>query len=498
MIPRVTNGWRPGGLIAYLMGPGRAEEHRRPRIVATWDGQDAAWQPARTGPEEWDFDLGPVSRALRAPAVVAGLPDGDDGSGRRGYVWHLSVRNARHDRVLTDAEWAEIARDLLDGAGIADRSDPGGPRWVAIRHADDHIHVAVVLVRQDTGRRFWPHNDYLQLRRTARGLEDRLQLTSTAPADRTAAHAPGRAELGKARRHGREPARLELATVVRLAAVSSSGPESFALVLREAGYLVELRHAPSGDAIGYKVARSGDVNASGNPVFYSGSKLAPDLSMPRLHRRWEGRHAPAGRTSVAGARRHVRRARRTVATARARGGAVDGAAADVAAATGDLLLAAEASRSLGGDRAADVFDRASRSDPSARSRTGSGLRHVARKMIRQRYYTDGTDDNGATVALVVALAALVREIAGWHRDRGRTHQAVAADAAAAAIDRWPQPADPELVVARPAGMSAVIAAAGTSRRDEAVPAQADPAGAPAMRRPRVDRARSAVSREPRD
>jgi hypothetical protein len=497
MIPRVYNGWKPGGLISYLMGPGRAEEHRRPRVIATWDGQDAAWQPALTGPGEWDFDLGPVVRAMRAPAVVAGLPNGDDGSGRRGYVWHLSVRNAPQDRVLTDAQWAEIARDLLDGAGIAGRNDQGGPRWVAVRHAEDHIHVAVVLVRQDTGRRFWPHNDWPRLRRAAREIEDRLQLTPTAPADRTAARAPGRAELGRARRQGREPARKELARVVRLAAVSSTGPDAFASLLREAGYVLELRHAPSGDVIGYKVARPGDVNASGDPVFYSGSKLAPDLSMPRLHRRWGDGPAPAGRTSAAGARRHVSRARRTLAEARARGGAVDGAAADIVAATGDLLLAAEASRSLRGDRAADFFDRASRSDPATRSRTGSGLRHVARQMIRQRYYSDGTDDNGATVALIVALAALVREIAGWHRDRGRPHQAVAADAAAAVIDGWLQPHGLGQAAARSAGLSAVVTAA-VSRRDEAAPTQADPAGAPATPRPRIDPTRSGASRVPRD
>jgi hypothetical protein len=498
VIPRVYDGWKPGGLIAYLMGPGRAEKHRRPRVIATWDGQDAAWQPARTGPGEWDFDLGPVSRALRAPAMVAGLPDRHDGSSRRGYVWHLSVRNAPQDRVLTDGQWAEIARDLLDGAGIACRDDPGGPRWVAIRHAEDHIHVAVVLVRQDTGRRFWPHNDWPGLRRTARELEDRLQLTPTAPADRTAARAPGRAELGKAQRQAREPARIELARVVRLTAVSSNGPEAFASVLREAGYLIELRHAPSGDVIGYKVARPGDVNSSGSPVFYSGSKLAPDLSMPRLHRRWGDGPAAGGRASAAGAGRYVRRARRTVAGARARGRQADGAAGDIASATGDLLLAAEASRLFGGGPAADTFDRASRSDPARRSRTGSGLRHMARQMIRQRYYSDGTDDHGATVALVVALAALVREIAAWHRDRGRVHQAAAADAAAAAIDRWPQSDVPEQAVARSAGLSAVLAAAGADRPNELSTPQVGPAAVTATPRPRIGRARSGTSRAPRD
>jgi hypothetical protein len=435
---------------------------------------------------------------MRAPAMVAGLPDGDDGSGRRGYVWHLSIRNARGDRTLTDSQWAEIAREMLDGAGVAGRADPGGPRWVAIRHAEDHIHVAAVLVRQDTGRRFWPHNDWPRLRRTARKLEDRLQLTPTAPADRTAAAAPGRAELGKAQRQAREPARVELARVVRLAAVSSINVNAFASVLRGAGYLVELRYAPSGDVIGYKVARPGDLSSSGNPIFYSGSKLAPDLSMPRLHRRWEDGPVPAGRTGAADAQRSVRRARRAVAAARARGGTTDAVAGDIVGATGDLLLAVEASRSFRG-QAADTFDRASRvprSHPSTRSRSGSGLRHVARQMIRQRYYADGADDSGATVALAVALAALVREVAEWHRDRGRAHQASAAKAAAATIDRWPQsaPSTPSTVAP---GMSAVLVA-GANRYDEMNTAQADPARATTTLRPRASRTRSGTSRVPRD
>ncbi|MDN5751314.1 MAG: hypothetical protein L0H64_22895, partial [Pseudonocardia sp.] len=286
MITKVVHGWRVGGLIAYLMGPGRAQEHVRPRVVASWDGRDAAWQPPLLGDGESGRDLGPVIRALRAPAVAAGLPEHDD-EGKRGYVWHCSARLAGGDRVLSDAEWAEVARELLDGAGVAARDDACGPRWVAIRHADDHIHIAVVLVRQDDCRRIWPSRDYPRLREAAQRIERRLGLTVTASADGTAARAPGRGELEKARRQGREPARVALARAVRTAAVASDGVAGFVSALEGAGYLVELRRAPSGDPLGYKIARRGDVSAAGGTVFYSGSKLAPDLSLPRLLRGWE-------------------------------------------------------------------------------------------------------------------------------------------------------------------------------------------------------------------
>lgn len=414
------------------MGPGRAEEHRSPRVIASWDSLDAEWQPAKTGPGEWDFDLGPLCRAVRAAAVAAGLPDYDDGSTAKGYVWHLAARLAGADRVLSDAEWAQAARELVAGANVATPDDPGGPRWVAIRHADDHIHVAAVLVRQDTCRRVWPSNDFVGLRRTARVLERRWGVTETAAADGTAASAPVRGELEKARRQGREPARTELARAVRVAALASDGPEAFAVVLGAAGYLVELRRAPSGDVIGYKVARRGDITARGDPVFYSGSKLAADLSMPRLQRRWSDGPAPAGCGTSRAARRRVGQARRHIGAGRDVGDA-----GEVVSATGDLLFAVgNRVPELGG--AAGTFDRASRAPrgtPAGNRAVGTRLRHVARQLVRHRRLADG-DEQAAVLALVVAVAALVHEVAGWLRDRDRVHQAAAAESAAATIDHY--------------------------------------------------------------
>jgi hypothetical protein len=124
--------------------------------------------------------------------------------GKRGYMWHCSARVAATDRVLSDAEWAGITRELLDGAGIAKQSDAGGPRWMAVRHhAEDHIHIAAVFVREDTSRRFWPHHDYVKLRSAARRIEQRLGLAVTAAPDGTAAPRPSRGENEKASREGR-------------------------------------------------------------------------------------------------------------------------------------------------------------------------------------------------------------------------------------------------------------------------------------------------------
>ena len=71
------------------------------------------------------------------------------------------------------------------------------------------------------------------------------------------------------------PARMELRRAAQQAAVAASNVEGFVAYLQERGYVVGLRRAPSGDLLGYKLARTGDVTAAGEPVFYSGSKLAP-------------------------------------------------------------------------------------------------------------------------------------------------------------------------------------------------------------------------------
>lgn len=437
MITKVVHGWRVGGLISYLMGPGRAQEHVSPRVIASWDGRDAAWQPAKVGPGAFDLELGPMIRALRAPAIAAGLAESDD-QGKRGYVWHCSARVAAGDRVLTDTEWAQVARELLDGSGVAARSDAGGPRWVAVRHADDHIHIAVVLVRQDTCRRFWPSHDYPRLRTAAQRIERRLGLAVTAAADGTAARAPGRGEIEKARRQGREPARVELAQAVRSASVMAGSLAGFIVALEAAGYRVEVRRAPSGDPPGYKVARAGDVTTSGEPVFYSGSKLAPDLSLPRLQQAWEsGRRASGAPVSPGGARRQVEAARAVVGSARRGGSGED--ADGILQATGAVVTALRGwSPELGS--AVEVFDRAARVPRGVRVREGdlaAGLRRVARQLVRQRRGLGVLDDPGAaSLALALAVSSLVREIAAWQRDRGRAHQASAARDSAVMISSW--------------------------------------------------------------
>lgn len=82
---------------------------------------------------------------------------------------------------------------VVDRVGLAPDGDLGAVRWVAVRHAADHVHIVATLARQDGGRPdVW--NDGYRVRDACRAVEQRYGLRRTAPADRTAARPgePGR------------------------------------------------------------------------------------------------------------------------------------------------------------------------------------------------------------------------------------------------------------------------------------------------------------------
>ncbi|MYV97621.1 mobilization protein, partial [Streptomyces sp. SID3343] len=137
MIPRIhKRGPRTIGLLAYLYGPGKAEEHVDPHIVASFDGM--APDPGRDPGDS----LKPLERVLDRPLLA--LPKEER---PKNHVWHCSVRAAATDRILTDQEWGDVARRMVAATGIDPDGDDAGCRWVAIRHADDHIHIIANLVR---------------------------------------------------------------------------------------------------------------------------------------------------------------------------------------------------------------------------------------------------------------------------------------------------------------------------------------------------------------
>ncbi len=473
MIAKISHGWRPHGLLHYLLGPGRYNEHRDPRVIGTWDGAPELHQPPRfrRGGQEW-AEVGELAADLSDPAVAAGirlreplLATVSGGKLRRGPVWHCSLRNSPEDRVLSDAEWVEVIEDLLDRNGMAPRGDDGACRWVAVRHAEDHVHVAVLRVRQDNGRKVSFSNDRFRARETCIAAEQRFGLRGTSPADRTGAHQPTRAELEKAtRREVGEPSRVWLRRAVRVAAVQARNPEEFFARLTDLGVRYRVRESSSGQLVGYSVADPDDVDASGEPIWFGARRsLARDLAMPQLLKRWESAAPPAARIPPAPSERAMigreeRRAALQEAAVAARdaaavvrsggpGAAGAGTVAAIGHAAGDLFTAVGAlthtGRPLTRWEPAELFDRASREPgvgqpaPNPWPEVAARLRTAAWRLIGLR--TLSGRDEGGHGELLIALGALLAELAAWHVARRQNVHAAAAAGAGEALQRAPAP-----------------------------------------------------------
>ncbi len=433
MIGKISapRGKRVEPLIWYLYGPGRHEEHTDPHIVAGWR-HPAELEPPLRPDGSRDFRL--LNGLLRQPHEAMG------NFSLARPVWHCAVRAAPEDKILSDDEWAQIARDVMHRTGLAPHGqDDDAVRWIAVRHGDDHIHIVAMLARQD-GRRPSTSNDRYRVREACLAAERRYGLRSTAPADRTAARRPTRAETEKAaRRRLDEPPRVTLRRHVTTAAATSASSTEFFTRLEAAGVLTRPRYSgrEPGQVTGYAVALPGDTSRDGSPVWYGGAKLAPDLSWPKLSQRWPGTdHAPARRLTAAERDAAWDQAARVAAEAtgqiRALAGTDQAAAADAAWAASDVLHAAAAllgSRVL--RQAADFYDRAARA-PYGRIPTltpaGNQLRQAARLLGALRYLT--RDPALTPIVLITRLAALAEAVAQLRDAQQQAAQAAAARASA--------------------------------------------------------------------
>src|SRR5579859_3346622 len=145
-----------------------------------------------------------------------------------------------------------------------------------------------MLARQD-GRRPRVSNDRYRVREACLAAEQRYGLRRTAPGDRTAACRPTRAESEKGTRRGwAEAPRVTLRRLVSTAAAGAASEQEFFGRLRHSGVQVRTRSSTRqpGQITGYAVALPGDTAGAGSPVWYGGGKLAADLTLPKLRRRW--------------------------------------------------------------------------------------------------------------------------------------------------------------------------------------------------------------------
>lgn len=304
MIPNVRKGGDMYGLINYLQGEGRANEHENPHVVA---GDDflTAWY-ATEGLEKASVkeitDYLEEPRRLFGTKVTTQVSEQDPETGAKrvtGYkdahVWHCSLSLSVEEGNLGDERWQTIADDFMDEMGFTEASGKAPCRWVAIHHGvssngNDHIHIAASLVREDGTRWDGRYLDFKRAQEACRELEAKHGLM---PVEGSRASIAERgeqpAERYQAARAGLErTAPKQMAEQVRSAAVASSSEAEWIRRVRAEGVVLKPVFAKgSTDVItGYRAALKPD-QYGGKLAFYGGGTLGKDLSLPRLREGWE-------------------------------------------------------------------------------------------------------------------------------------------------------------------------------------------------------------------
>ncbi|WP_282696130.1 relaxase/mobilization nuclease domain-containing protein [Streptomyces sp. CC208A] len=420
MIPKIILGKGDRAtrrLIGYLYGPGSANEHTDPHLVASWNGfaPDPGRSPHRN-PKQVEEQL---AAQLDQPVKMLG------DKAPTTTVWHCPVRAAPEDPILTDAQWADVARRIVAAAGIAPEGDEEACRWVAVRHADDHIHIAATLVRQD-GRRPRRDHDIRAVQREARKIEADLGLRRLNPGDGTASKRPTSKEHFKAKRQGQDTTTREiLRQRVRRAVAAASSEKEFFALLEVTGVDVRPKTGPSGDILGYSVALPGDLNKHGEPVWFSGSTLAGDLSLPKIRHRLTDTGAepvtapptdPWHQATAATERipHHLTHSSDPIAQGQlvALGGTLD-----------LLPLTAPASARSELERAAALFERATRSRITADLDSARALHRSVQTIL----HTPAPTRDGAGLAMLLDAALIAVAFAKhWHRKHQHAQQEAAA------------------------------------------------------------------------
>lgn len=266
-----------GGLVKYLFGPGRAEEHTNQRIVAASD-------PTWLGTVQPDSQtLAQLISEMDEPVIVHG------DSTKSGYVYHLVVSLPAADGQLSDERWQQAAARFADKLGFDEQV-----HWIAINHGtstngNDHIHFVANLIRENDGHAHRLAFDRMRRREACIELEEEFGLTATSPAGLGDGRSLSRREVEQVRSGAvasvTDLGQHRVATVVRAVAAGARSEPEFVERLRGEGLVVRARQEKGrpGVITGYSVAERG---ADNRLIWYGGGRLGKELRLPALRTKW--------------------------------------------------------------------------------------------------------------------------------------------------------------------------------------------------------------------
>ena len=304
MIPNIVTGGDTGGLMRYLVGPGRANEHENPHVIAgsrdivrkwgDWEtisisqASEIATRLDAYMHETGTFPRGKARRFNPATGAVEW-----NGEIEANHVWHCSLSLSPEEAALGDEVWGRIASDFMSEMGFSGTDGKAPCRWVAIHHGSaknggDHIHIAATIVRED-GTKWSPWYDQRRAQKACNVLEHRYGLLVVESRE----HARGSrcdsaAAQNAAKRAGTSRTdRAVLEERLRAAATAAASEADFVRRARRLGVRLHPRFA-SGRidiVVGYSAALRTENGQQTR--WWGGGRIARDLTLTQLRTRWQ-------------------------------------------------------------------------------------------------------------------------------------------------------------------------------------------------------------------
>lgn len=293
-------GRTPASLVSYLYGPGRGNEHTDQRMLAGSD-QLMAMAGALNLAEDAEARAA-VARefdgAWRQIRREKGLPlNPEEGEALRGVaradrVYHATLSLGPKDGTLSDEQWAQASRDFVREMKFIDTREGADCAWMAINHGDskhgnDHVHIAVNLVREDGTRADINRSK----RRTAQaGARIAAKLGKEVVFEEEVSSGIGnvsRAEYERGQREKRDADRVLVRRRLAGASWQAHSEAEFVRAARASGVVLRPRYAEGGlvTVTGYSAA----LADSGKAIWFAPSKLDKNLGLRALREngRWD-------------------------------------------------------------------------------------------------------------------------------------------------------------------------------------------------------------------
>jgi relaxase/mobilization nuclease family protein len=304
MIPNIVSGGDTGGLMRYLVGPGRANEHENPHVIAgsrdivrkwgDWEtisvsqASEIATRLDAYMHETGTFPTGKARRFNPATGQVEWT-----GAIEATHVWHCSLSLSPEEAALGDEVWGRIASDFMSEMGFTGSDGKAPCRWVAIHHGSaknggDHIHIAATIVRED-GTKWSPWYDQRKAQRTCNTLEHRYGLLVVESREHgRGSRCDSAAAQNAAKRAGASRTdRTVLEERLRAAATAAASEADFVRLARRLGVRLHPRFASGRTdiVVGYSAAlRTEDGQQT---RWWGGGRIARDLTLTQLRTRWQ-------------------------------------------------------------------------------------------------------------------------------------------------------------------------------------------------------------------